>query len=96
MLNQKKLNTKLINNLPLIHEEVQNVTFSVGKGFADISYTLPTGANVLLGVLNGRPSADWISADISAIGVNSCRISYNNTYSSAIAGDVKLKVLYTI
>ena len=96
MLNQKKLNTKLINNLPRVQKEEQTLSFASGQGYIDMNYTLPTGATLLLGVLNGRPNPDWISADISAIGVDSCRISYNNTYSSTLSGTVTLKLLYTL
>lgn len=96
MLNQKKLDTKLLNNLPRVQEEKQTLSFSSGQGYVDMNYTLPAGATLLLGVLNGRPNADWISADISAISTTACRISYNNTYGSTLSGTVTLKLLYTL
>ena len=96
MLDVKALFTKLLNKLPRVHEEVKNCTFVSGKSYVDITYTLPAGAKVLMGVLNGRPNPDWIYADISAIGTTSCRIAYNNTYSSSLSGNVTLRILYTL
>lgn len=96
MLDVKALFTKLTTKLPRVHEEVKNCTFVAGKSYVDITYSLPAGATILMGVLNGRPNADWIYADISAIGTTSCRISYNNTYSASLSGNVTLRILYTL
>ena len=73
----------------------KSASFS-GKSYVDISVSLPIGATVLGASLTKVPNPNWISCGIESYSSTTVRVSYNNTYSSAISGTAEVAVFYTV
>ena len=94
MLNLKKLLTKILTfQVKSIHVS-KSVTFASGQGSVAVSYTLPTGAEIISITIRRFTNPDFIFLGIVSYSNSSASISYNNTYSSAISGSVELDILY--
>lgn len=95
MLNQKKLNTKILKNALQVKLFSKSTTFS-GQSYVDLDVSLPTGATIQAVSLTQAPNPNWISCAIASYGASAVRVSYNNAFSGSISGTVEVAVFYTI
>ena len=97
MLNQKKLNTKILEN------QVQVATFSkpvtlpaYGQSAIYIDISIPSGATVKAACLTKAPNANWVVSGITTYNSTTVVVLYHNTASSAISESYEVAVFYTI
>ena len=97
MLNQKKLNTKILEN------QVQVATFSKvatlpanGQGSVLIDIDIPSGATIKAVSLGTTPNGNWVYSSIGAYNATTVTILYHNTSSSSMSGTYEVAVFYTI
>ena len=94
MLNLKKLLTKILTfQVKSIHVS-KSVTFASGQGIENVSYTLPTNAEIISMTIRSHTNPDWIFIGIAGYSNSSATVSYNNTYKSAISGVIEVDILY--